>query len=266
MFHITIDTRKLIEPYLVDRDSIRFITERLVEGVTKAMYYEILEQSSDGLSQTRAAYARGLNEPIFGPLKGTIVLTGSLPNMIEQGASGFDMKQGMLASAKAKQGKNGKYLTIPFRWGAPGSVGESEAFSNIMPTEIHSMLKSINASKTTPFGGGGISGSSLNVKGTKYGGVLTRGAFQSLKTRKVFGAYTHKSPLAQGIKKASKKYENAMGAQYMSFRRVSLASDKNSWVHPGLTARNFFDKAYESLDLDTLEGQIVDEHLKILGI
>ena len=46
------------------------------------------------LHQTRQVYKRNINKPVFGRLKGSITLTGTLPNMIEQGADPFDMKEG----------------------------------------------------------------------------------------------------------------------------------------------------------------------------
>lgn len=266
MIYINIDTRPLIEPFLVDKESIRNITQSVVEGVSWALYNEIREKASSDLRSTRPIYLRNLVQPDIGPLKGTIVLTGSLPNMLEQGATAFDMKEGFLKSSKAKQGKDGnKYLTIPFRWAGAGSLGESEAFSGVLPTEIQAMLKGIKASKTI-FGGKKVIGSGLDVKGTKFGSVLTRGAFQNLKTKRTFGSYTHKTPMHQGITKQWTTYEKAMQTQYMSFRRVSLASDKNSWIHPGMTAKKFFERAHESLDIESLMGNIIDQELEILGI
>jgi len=249
---------------MVDRESINQVTQAVVEGVTWALYNEIRENANDNLKGTRANYLRNLAQPDIGPLKGTITLTGSLPNMIEQGATAFDMKQGFLASRKAKQGKNGgRYLTIPFRMAGAGSVGENEAFSNVIPTEIQQMINKMKGAQTS-VAGLKSGGDRLDVGGTKFGAVLTRGAFQNLKTKKVFGSYTHKTSIYQGMSKQSTFYESAMQSQYMTFRRVSDNSSKNSWIHPGITAKNFFEKGYESLDVDTLMGNIIDEQLEMV--
>lgn len=269
MLYIRLDTNELLSPFKVDRDSVRAITQKVVEGVAFALYQEINEKASNGLSKTRAIYLRNLNLPVIEPLKGTIILTGSLPNMLEQGATAFDMKEGMLRSAKVKNGKSGPYLTIPFRWASAGSIGENEAFSGVLPSEIQSMLKNINSAKTIPtFGGKGSrisKGDKLDVTGTKFDTLLTRKAFTDLKTGKKYGSYLHKSPIYQGIQKESTFYGKALQSQYMSFRRISLRSAKNSWVHPGFVARNFFEEAYKSLDINTLQANIIDKELEILG-
>lgn len=264
MWVVNIDTSKLVESYNIDRDSIRFVSEKVVNVLTWKVYNEIRELANDNLKQTRWTYKKGLNEPFFGPLTGTIVLTGTLANMIEQGATAFDMKEGLLKSAKAKEGKKGKYITVPFRWATPGSVGESEAFSNIIPSDIYLMIKG-QEPVMTAFGGASKSGEGFNPKGTKHNTVLTRGAFQNLKTRKVFGSYTHKTPITQGIVKETSPYAAAMQSQYMSFRRVSLSSDKNSWVHPGLNARNFFARALQNIDFDAEAANVVRAYMIELG-
>ena len=266
MFYININTAPLLEPFMLSKESVRQVTQSVVEGVSWALYEGIRNQASNSLKSTRQLYLRNLNQPEIGPLTGTITLTGSLPNMIEQGATAFDMKQGILSSAKAKQSKDGgRYMTIPFRFAGAGSLGESEVFSGVLPTEIQTMLNKMKSARTS-IGGAKESGQGLNVKGTKFGKVMTRGAFSELKTRSVFGSYTHKSPIYQGLTRSSTVYEKAMQSQYTSFRRVSSNSSKNSWIHPGMTAKNFFDRAYQEMNVDTLVGNLLDEQLEILGL
>ena len=68
--------------------------------------------------------------------------------MLEQGATPFDIKEGFKKSPKArhtiaKYNKKGKiispggqwYLTVPFRIGVPGTLGQA-GFSGEMPTEM----------------------------------------------------------------------------------------------------------------------------------
>lgn len=268
MFYISINTEEIVKPFTTDIETIRNITQTVVEGVSWALYNEIRNNANKTLKKTRGVYLRNLQQPNIGPLSGTITLTGALPNMIEQGATAYDMKQGFLNSKKAKIGKNGgKYLTIPFRWATAGSLGENEAFSGVMPTEIQALVKNLKSGRTQFAEPQSVSGEGLKLPTTStFGKVLTRKAFSDIKSKKTFGSYTHKAPIHQGIIKQTSAYENAFQSQYMSFRRISLNSDKNSWIHPGLTAKEFFEKSMESLQIDTVVSNIVDRELEIIGL
>lgn len=272
MISVEIDSTQLIEPFTNDLQRIRNISQAVVNGVSWALYNEIRNNASNGLRSTRNMFLRNINQPIIGPLKGTIVLTGSLPNMIEQGASAYDMKEGFLKSKKVKYTKTGKpYLTIPFRWATSGSLGENEAFSGVMPKEIEVMVKELRTARTTAtFLTGGTTkrtGEGLKIpKSSPFGKVMTRGAFSSRETKQTFGSYTHKSPLMSGIVRQQKFYDKAIQGTYYSFRRVSLNSSANSWIHPGFTARDFFTKSLQSLDIETIQGNIISEELDNLGL
>ena len=97
------------------------------------------KQAKQNLHQSRDQYVNSITVVPKGRFEGLIVLRGVLPNMIEQGASAFDMKVGFLASSKAKQKKDGTgmYLTIPFRHATPLAIGESPIFSEVLPNEVY---------------------------------------------------------------------------------------------------------------------------------
>ena len=50
-----------------------------------------------------------------------LTLEGTVPNMVEQGWTGGDLRQWLLHGPNAKQGKNGPYNVIPFGHGTPGT-------------------------------------------------------------------------------------------------------------------------------------------------
>lgn len=269
MLKIDLDIRPLVAGYNVSRQEVLDLAQRTVEVVTWNLYNEIHKVASNDLRRTRDLYVRNLNQPEFGRLTGTIVLTGSLPNMIESGATAFDMKQGFSKSTKKKQKKDGGwFLTIPFRWATPGSIADSPAFSMVMPQEVYEIAKGLKGGRTSFMGmkrtSRGITGAELSK--TPFGSSGMRAGFSSLETGVTHKEYRHRAPLAQGMIKQSMFYESAMQSKYMTFRRVSDRSDKNSWIHPGISARKFFDQAIRSLDISTIVANTVDNELEILGL
>jgi hypothetical protein len=91
---------------------------------------------------------------------------------------------------------------------------------------------------------------------------------QQLKTRpivktqtKIFEAYTHKSPIFQGIQKGQGQFHG----QYTSFRRISDAPDTgsnpNSWIHRGIQAYNLSSKALEKMNVSLITDMTIDNFL-----
>ena len=78
---------------------------------------------------------------------------------------------------------------------------------------------------------------------------------------KVYGAYQHKANLYEGIMRETKSYAQATQGKYVSFRRVSDKSDPLSWIHKGLTARNFAERAVANTNVEVLVANAIDENL-----
>ena len=241
--------------------------QKVVEAVTYDVHRTISSLASDSLHATRRTYLNGLGQPQIGRMKGTITLYGQLANMIESGASPFDMKEGFQRSRKVKRTKSGGwYLTIPFRFAMAGAIGENSAFSGVLPKDISDFVKTMKTSITVPFigtvrRGGRIS--KADLAGSKHG-ILWRDKIEGMGAKG--DAYQHKSSIYEGAGKSKKFYELTSQGKVNTFRRVGSGSDQNSWIHKGLEKRDFFGKAVNMIDFETNILRVADEYMNAAGI
>jgi len=170
---------------------------------------------------------------------------------VEQGASPFNMKEGFQKSAKKHMtASGGWYLSIPFRFAAATSLGESSVFSGKLPPEVYHEVKKNNIINKSNI---------LNIPT-----ALTQPTVRKTVTikRATFEQYTAKSSIFLGLQKTTKTYESASQNTYTSFRRVSDKSDNEAFIHPGITARNLSIKAVEDANLPQLIPQLTDTFLQ----
>jgi hypothetical protein len=140
MIAIFIDTQQISDQFALDQNQINDLMDYTVKGVTSRFADEWQNEANRTLKSSRQEYIANLNVVDEGPGKGAVVLTGWLPNAVEQGIEEFDLKIGLLNGPNAKTAKDGtKYNTVPFTFGTPGSLPEN--FSSIMPKEIHDVVK-----------------------------------------------------------------------------------------------------------------------------
>jgi hypothetical protein len=264
---ISIDLSELQNEFGLLQYQVDSLGGVLVSAITDRVFNNWRVAAMHGLSSTKKAYINGLNIGIVNPTHKYIVLIGSLPNMIEEGAGAFDMKPKMLASPKVKVTANGiRFITIPFRWATAGSIGESEVFSNVMPKEINEIVKKLLPTKTS------ISGNKINGEGLKFSNIpkqyqipKTRAAFSDIKTMTTYPEYTHQNPLTEGMVRTEKTYEKATSGTYITFRRISENSSPMSWIHKGIAAHNFAKQAVDNTDVDGITDRGVDNFLQQMG-
>jgi hypothetical protein len=186
----------------------------------------------------------------------TITLIGSFPNMLEHGASPYDMRETLLGpGAKNRKQIGGKdddaaqkgwYNTVPFGHGSPGS-GETNVGPQ-MPESIHQLAKKLAPTRSMTKG--------ARYK-TAYGERLHHNMDQitpkarELLTRRTTAAsgYTHKSSVYSGMIRGAQQTRGANGqfgglktSGYTTFRRISTNSDPKSWQHPGIKAAHMVPK------------------------
>lgn len=259
---IDVNIDDLIEEFNLPKNTGDFIVASCVDVVTQEIYRNWQLEATNALKSTRNEYINNLQIINESKYSKTILLTGKLPNMIESGASAFDMKDGFKKSGKVKYSvrtdKQGNvkvswYLTIPFRQGTPGIVGENTAFTSIMPQEIYSIVKKFSAKQSLSKG---AIPSPHNIPQSRKEIVLPT---------KVFPEYTHKSSIYEGLGKKSAAYGKSIQNYYMSFRRVGENSDPNSWIHRGIQAHNLMKKAIVNTDVQTVIDNNVDKILENLG-
>ena len=183
-------------------------------------------------------------------MEGTVLLDYSkdkLIQMLEEGATAFDMKERMLESSKAKITKDGKkFITIPFRWGTPGALADSEVFAGIMPSSVYGEAKKMQADIPTSGGGKRSLGLGSGSIPSPYNNVSSRPEVKESSGAIKFAEYVHKTSIYQGI---TKMQDGVTGQNhYFSFRRISQNSDPLAFVHPGIEAFRLINKTLEQFD------------------
>lgn len=228
----------------------------VLSGVSEAVYFNWREEAHQSLHSSRSSYLRGLQQPEISENSAIIELIGVLPNMIESGASAFDIKKGMAKSDKIHFKKDGGwYISIPFRWSTAGSLGENEVFSFKMPSSVYEVAKSLNKNE------------SLNKEDLPKNlrGLKTRPEIKSAEGKVIYGAYKHKTNVYQGMVKQTSQYEKVKQSQYVTFRTISNLSDPMSWIHPGFQPKNLAEKALNNFNINAQVNNIVNNFLASAG-
>ncbi len=228
---------------------------RMVQGLGAAAMAHWKRQAQQGLRSSSREYVQALTSET-GDRKFTITLEGVLPNMIEQGFTGGDMRQWMFNGGKAKQGKNGKYLSIPFQHGSPGTGGRN--VGTPMPTTIHAAAKKLEATVSRPARAAG------GKPTVQYGGRLTQhSAHLDAHARKLLTTKMkphHHSSIYKGMIRSEKTYKKATQTSgYTTFRTISEnvirgGTDEKGqatehWYHPGIRAHHYAQKTQKHIRL-----------------
>lgn len=205
-------------------------------------------EAATTLKSSRNEYIQNLNIVDEGKGKGAVVLTGWLPNAVEDGVSEFDIKEGLLNGPNAKMSKSGSmYNTVPFKIGTPGA--EPENFSTIMPKEVYDIAKKKPVGKP-------IVKEELPTK-------FQEPKKTTLRPESKFKQYEHKSSIYEGISRSQdlKTGQNT----YKSFRRVSENSDDNSWIHPGIEPHHLAESTLNDFNIPQQVGIAIDKYLISIG-
>jgi len=261
---IIIDLSGLQAQFNLASNQIDTLTETCINLVTTAIYSNWEALAKQQLKSTLPDYLQHLIRVDKGRFYKQIVLTGVLPNMLEQGTSAFDMKKGFKQSSKAKYtipvyNKRGQqihkggdwYLTIPFRLGIPGTVGQA-GFTEQMPAEVYNVIKKKTA------------GQALKMAeiAAPYNVPRSRAAIEQVPTNPRFDEYVHKSSIYEGLVKMTAQYEKTTQNVYGTFRRAGANSDPLSWIHRGLRAYHLAEQAIDETDVNTIVENQVTEYLE----
>ena len=249
MIEWDLDTMDLSEIHGLDKSQIDDLLESTVVAVTKKFKKHWWDVAKVELGSTRGIYQRAIQMGSRGRFTGVVYLNPAerLANMIEMGASSFDMKTGFLSSPKVKMGKSGPYMTIGFRFAGAGSVGESEGFAGVMPKEINDEVSSA-PEKPLP----------LSSIGSKHRMPKSQALRKRMKTLK---SQVGSLPSGQQTSKYEGIKRNAKGSGYVNFRRVSLNSDPSAFTHPGFKARDLSTKAEDRLDIEGILTMTINKFL-----
>lgn len=266
--NIKFDIEDTIDEFSLNAEQANQIIKAAVKAVTMEMHRNWIAAAERELKSTRNGYVRGLLVADDGMFANTITLVGVLNNMVENGVSAFDMKNGFMKSAKVKFNKKGGwYLTIPLRQATPDAIGESEVFAGIMPIEVYNLVKGKAPTITSETNKTIKTGESLSAKEipTQFQAPKTRASVTNEIINKTFDAYTHKSSIYAGLNKTQKLYENANQSTYNSFRRVGANSDPMAFIHSGIKQHNLSQQAIENTDVSLIVDNTVDKMLSEFG-
>lgn len=253
---IYIDIGNVPDEFNLSKDEVEQVIDYAVKQVTSEFARTWEDAANQNLNSTRDQYKRNLTVVDDGKMAGSVVLSGELPMMLEEGSSGWDMKENFKNSDKAKTKEDGGwYLTIPMRIGTPEALGESEIFSGVMPQDVHDIAKSKEV---------GESGSSDPIKPNELPDKYKPEKKQvRIPKSNKFREYQHKTSIYAGIRK--EKDQDTGQNRYVNFRRVSDESDPGAFIHPGFEAYRLAERALQEMDMETVVDHSVDDILSELG-
>lgn len=251
---INIDLGDLVEEFNLSEDQSVSLGSSIIDAVVAEYQLRWQNLISSNLHKTRNEYKRGVFIERESPLSVTFGLTNrdsAIPLMIEEGQPPFDEKEGFRNSPKRKQKQDGGwYMNIPFRHATPEAVADSGLFASIMPQRIYNEVRQL----------GRLSFMDLPVRESAIG---QRKEINRLGVNKP--SYMHKAPIYQELTKvniASTSNETRSG--YFTWRRVSDASDPNSWWNGGIIPYKLMDKALEQAKIDVVADRVINEFLKAI--
>jgi hypothetical protein len=264
---IIIDGSALQQQFALSGDQIESICDNIAKTLAAGYAQQLEQEANNALSSTRRRYIQNVHVVDSGRMEGMVILDYSkdpLIKMLEEGASSFDIKDGLLGSPKVKIGRNGgRYITVPMRWGTPDAVGESDVFTGILPQVVYEAVQAKPA--TIPVSGGGMRSSGLSAGEipSPFSAVGSRAPIADSAGKILFEEYKHKTSVYQGV---SKKTDPSTGQNtYNSFRRVSDKSDSNAFIHPGIEQYNLIQRALENFDQVQAVSLALDQELINLG-
>jgi hypothetical protein len=223
--------------------------QAITDGVAKlaAMTHaKVLQLANEDLHSTRKLYTDNLDFKQISD--GVWVVTLDEPAMfIEEGRQSGSMVDDLLKN-NSKVSKDGnRYKVIPFEHSKPQS--QQTKFSQDLTSQIKRQLKSQNI----PF-----KKLEYNADGSpRIGKLHTMDLPSAHPTEKASHPALHGLTIYQ-----TKTASGNVRRDIMTFRVVSDKSKReNKWVHPGLEAKHYFEKAWEDCQR-TWEDEILPEILK----
>ena len=255
-FNIDIDISETITEFSLTQSQSNEIIDNVKKNLLIELHRNWVNAAQEQLNSTRRQYIRSLQIFDDGIGKGGIRLIGTLPNMVENGVSAFDMKAKMLQSSKIRLSKTNKpYLHVPFRYATPDALGSSEVFVGIMPKEIYDIINSKDI------------GESLTKSDIpeEYSMPQTRQSIVESVVNKAYQQYVHKSSMFEGLMKTVKNSPSGVQqSQYGTMRTISENSDPSSWIHKGIQKHDLSSEAMSNTDVDVITNNTVDKYISEL--
>ena len=248
MFRLDIDLGVILDLKQNLQPKTNKILQEAALKLSAQAHAHIIEEVQANLHSSREKYLKALSEPKLVGDAYVISLDQSAM-WIEQGLEEHEMIDDLLSSPKAKTSKDGsKYLSVPFQHNK-GPTQQTQAASDLTNT-IKSELKRRNI----PY-----AKIETDNKGNPKTGLLHKLDILKAPTKTQEGPGQGKGPVGsvrQGptgipflqsirIYQQNRMVNGKMTTQrsVMTFRTVSSKmKGSGRWVHPGVEAKNFFNK------------------------
>ncbi len=263
MIELNFDITELIQRYSHLSEEIEKAAAEGVARLSLMTHAHITEKAQEKLHSTRELFFSK-----FRPLEqldanSWIITIPKEIGWIENGINaGFDMLPGMLASPKARTGKNGKYLIIPFKHNSSPRTPTQELLTNTLKSELKK--------RKIPF-----QKIEKNADGSPKSGLLYKlDAGNPTAPRpngKPWQPDHYSGPILHGIRVYQHKTEAAQTAtastkkDIMTFRTASQSQSGKKWIHPGLAPQNFLTEAKDWAEKEW-DSTILPEILKDLDL
>lgn len=241
----TADLRKQIE---LQGDDLVEQIQNAVRDVATAAYAHIVSKAQKDLNKTRADYLKGLKFETLQDDMYLIYLDGKFPNSIEDGWSGFPMKEHLLGSKKivsvgsragepwVQKSKEGKrFAHVPFEQKPYAKTqGASDVASLLMNLKVQND-KGKMQKMTSVF--------------KDQGGNPIQGKVATYRTSAQDRAKGLSIKGLEGVTKYQKTYENPQTGKkttqsiYLMFRTVSDKSPASAWYNKGFAGLHAFKEA-----------------------
>ncbi|HUV65957.1 MAG TPA: hypothetical protein VMW24_18830 [Sedimentisphaerales bacterium] len=229
---IDVDISQLV-PAVLEQFFSSDMMESIIDDLAEGARAKWISLARSELTSAKEDYIRGIQPVESKPGERVITLVGWLPNSVESGIGGYDMRMTLLGPGKGKRNASGGYYrAIPFRHGTPGSQGLAGApmgsqhagqmgseRARQMGQDIWDVAKRLRPSKQAQ-----------PRSRTSWGDRLRAGMAPKLKPH-------HKTDIFAGMVKVKHTYQKASGNKYMTFRTIST-SNPEGWMHPGITGRH----------------------------
>lgn len=236
------------------------VFKRSLAGLAKAAQAEWIRIAQERLRSSREMYVDGLRRAdsfsvtsLDGEKAYAISLIGRMPNAIELGMSPFDMKgvrPGWLGGGKAKTAKDGtKYITVPMRHSTSSDARLAYTGKAAM-ADLKTELKKTVASY-------GLDRMVRTASGQVVTGPVKR-VPKDPDVHRYLQGLTRIQTATGGMTKSGMQRGSST---LMTFRRMSEKSSPESWMHPGLEARNILGDVEKWVDTEA--SRIIES---ILGV
>jgi len=257
---IEVDIEGLLPQSLLALLDESFVTS-VLDDVAASAHARWIRLAQQQLSSSKRDYIDGIQPiEVTGPFERTIALVGWLPNAVENGIDGWDMRKTLLKDGPgvrtSKSGK--KYRAIPFRHGTPGSQGQAGApmgrrYGPQGAQSLAHAAEGLMDKGAAAALGKAVYNHAKRLQQHDSLGHTVRGRRRTYfydRTRNVNVAVPklashHSTDIFAGMRKTTAKLSGPLQegkrrgshTQYMTFRMISEANPEG-WQHPGMTARN----------------------------